>query len=353
MRGLDPPKRGTKVNPAASRARPWSLLVTLALNACVSASGTGGSATREPPPKITADLPLDKAVSAAIDYGGDTLSEVKRALKRRHALTSAAPLVEARLHDGIGVLEPHQLLNAGHLYASLPVPIAVKTFRELLSSERPLARQLAWQLAAVKPSSALAQAIEVELTRALAEGDEDAVLVPQMANAVRANHLRSSYTLVRQGLMTKGDEEFALAMVALDPKRASNDFLLYLAQAPAEELRQLTLSSVNLYTCVTILHHLQRLPPDMGAPAFDRLFFYAVSRNTALADLAQGLLEGFVPVRTEPLAQMLAKHPAWVQIAYLENARRRMNPKLGLFLSELKKSTAENDVVSEINEIKL
>ena len=68
--------------------------------------------------------------------------------------------------------------------------------------------------------------------------------------------------------------------------------------------------------------------------------------------MAQTLIEGFVPKRTELVAQFLAHQPAWVQIAYLENVRSRLSPKVGLLLSALKADTAENDVVEEINEIK-
>ena len=80
-----------------------------------------------------------------------------------------------------------------------------------------------------------------------------------MANAVAANQLTDAYTLIREGLMQQGGEEFVNAMIALNPKRASWDFLDYLAQASAEELRQLTLSSVDLFSCVAILKHLSQL----------------------------------------------------------------------------------------------
>jgi hypothetical protein len=128
--------------------------------------------------------------------------------------------------------------------------------------------------------------------------------------------------------------------------------MTYLAQAPAEELRQLTLSSVNLYTAVAILKHLQKHPPNLANAYFDHLFLYAVSRNTGLAELAQLTVENFVPAHTDLVAMALARHPAWVQIAYLENARRRMNPKEGLLLGELKKVTSERDVIEEIDEAK-
>ncbi|MCX6111305.1 MAG: hypothetical protein NTZ90_17045 [Proteobacteria bacterium] len=335
----------------------FGAFLLVALTACQTQAPNGGGKQAEkkdnkPPPVIYANMDLEKAVAAGIDFGGDTLTNVKRLIKRRNLTEPAYAMVAKVLHENIQSYEHNQLINAGHLYASLPLPVAPAMFHDLVGSGRPLAQQLGWQLAAVKPSPQLVKVIENELTRAIADNDEDSVLVPQMANAVRANHLRDAYTLLRQGLMSKGDEEFALGMIALNPSAASDDFLPYLALPPAEELRQLTMSSVNLYTCITILKHLQKVPPAAGKPGFDHLLFYAVSRNPTLAELAQGVLEQFLPEQTEYLAQMLARQPAWVQIAYVESARRRMNPKEGLLLSELKKSTSENDVVQEISELK-
>ena len=119
--------------------------------------------------------------------------------------------------------EHHQLLNAGHLYASTPLPLSPKIFQNLIDSGRPIAKQLGWQLAAMKPSPPVASQIEQELTRAVSDSDEESVMIPQMANAVRANRLKGEYTLLRQGLLAKGDEEFAVAMIALDPKATSDE----------------------------------------------------------------------------------------------------------------------------------
>lgn len=332
-----------------------ALSLACALPGCVSADGEQNQAEavqKAPPPEIYSNMPLNKALEAGIDYGGDTLAAVKKLIKRRHEGEKAGQLMEEALIKRALTYEQHQLMNAGNLYASAPRPIALKVFQTLIDSGRGIARQVGWQLAAMKPSKQLAQAIDLELTRAIADSDEDAVLVPQMANAARANNLKGTYTLMVQGLLRKGDEEFAQAMISMDPKRATDDFLQYLALANAEELRQLTMSSVNLYTCIAILKHQQSTPPSIGNLYFPHLFVYAVSRNTALAELAQKVLETQLPHNTELMAQALASEPVWVQIAYLGNARRNMNPKVGLLLSELKKTTSEQDVVQEIDEIK-
>ena len=332
-----------------------AVLALLPMTACTTAEKADSTEVRTltmPPPKIDDQLPLELALKAGVDYGGDTLSAVKRLIKKRDQGVAAAALLRAMIHDNLQSYDHAQLINSGHLYAAMPVALQPEVFRELVGSGRVLAQQLGWQLAAVKPSEALAKAVDIELSRALAEGEDDSVMIPQMANAVRANHLGSAYTLMRVGLMAKGDEEFAQAMIHLDPQRASDDFLIYLAIPTAEELRQLSLSSINLYTSVVILRHLKAHPPTAGVTGFDHLFYFAVSRNLTLAEQAQSVLEQYIPQRTELLAQALAKMPGWVQIAYLESVRRHMSAKQGMLLSELQKTTAESDVVQEIKELK-
>lgn len=304
-------------------------------------------------PAVTWNMPLEEALQAAINFGGDTLDQVKKLIKRRNEYEATAKFVEGKIADGMMKYESHQLINATHLFMITPQPLDSKLFTALIQSPRPLANQLGWQLAAAKPAKSIRTAIEARLTAALVEGEEDSVLLPQMANAIAANHLTTAYTWARQGLFKKGNEEFARAMMVLNPKQASDDFLPYLALAPAEELRQLTLSSVNLYTCLAILQHLYKTPANFGRAGFEHLYVYAVSRNGALAEVAQAVIENYAAQHAEALAQMLAKQPVWVQIAYLENARRRLNPSVSLILTELKKMTAEADVVREIEDIRL
>lgn len=326
-------------------------LVFLLGTACAK-DGKTPEEPMKPAPRITQAMTLDEALKAGIDYGGDTLVDVRKLLKKRKELEKAAPLLREALLDRLETAENHQMMNAAALYMMTNEQPPLAMLEKLIASGRPLAAQLGWQIAAVKPSRAVSGLLDSHLTRALAEGDEESVLVPQMANAVAANGMTGAYTWARRGLMARGDEEFAQAMISLDPERASNDFLPYLSQASAEELRQLTLASVNVYAVIAIMKHLQKVPAEVGAPGFDHLFVYAVSRNVALAELAQEVLVGYVPRHTETLAQGLARHPLWVQIAYLENARRKMNPKIGLLVGELKNSTSEEDVIAEIDELK-
>ena len=330
-----------------------SFCIAMGITACVTNQGSGPAADASlKPPVITEKTSPVEAAQAGVQFGGDLLQEVKRLAKQQKQGKAIGQAAEQILKKEASSLGDKELLNAGNLYASMPVPMDTDLFFGLVNSSRPLARQLGWQLAASKPSTLMAAAIDRELTRALAENEIELALIPTMANAVTTNRLKSAYTFVRQGLIMRGDEEYAQAMMALNPERASEDFMDYLSQAQAEELRQLTLSSVNLYTSVAILKHFQKYPPNMAHAHFEHLFLYAVSRNTGLAELSQTVIESYIPGHTDLLAMVLAKHPAWVQIAYLENARRRMNPKEGLLLTELKKVTSERDVIEEIDEAK-
>ncbi|MEN9835161.1 MAG: hypothetical protein RL011_1354, partial [Pseudomonadota bacterium] len=189
--------------------RALLMVLALVLTALPVACKTTDSNSQEterkplpPPPVINDKIPLDQALKAGIDYGGDTLIQVKKEVKKRDQGVAAADIVRGLIHTNLQTYDHTQLINAGHLYVAMPVPLAPEFFRELIGSGRTLAQQLGWQLAAVKPSAALAKSIDLELTRALAEGEEQNLMIPQMANAVRANHLYSAYTMMRVGLMT-------------------------------------------------------------------------------------------------------------------------------------------------------
>ena len=304
-------------------------------------------------PVINAETTLTGALDSAIDFGGPTLAKTKGLIEQREAGTAAARLIAEAISSNLLSYKKHQLFNAAHLLLATGEPIEVELFQRLVEASRPIAGQLGWQLAARRPSPALADAIEDVLGKSLIEGNEKQLLVPEMGQALIANRLQSSYTWARLGLMEKGSEEFANAMIHLDANQASADFLDYLARAPAAELRQLTLTSVNLYTCLIILKHLKALPPPAAHSSLDHLFLYAVSRNPALSELGRNVIEGLLPEHKDHLALLLARHEAWVQMAFLENVRRQLTPQLGLLLGELKTVTAQRAVVDEINQIRL
>lgn len=308
---------------------------------------------KTPPPPITAKMPLQEAIDIAIDFGGDTLRQVRLMIGRRGEWPKAEGILDRGLRDGIVTYDDPRLVNAVHLYQSSIMPANPDLFERMVSSDRPLAKRLAWQIATTMPSRIMAAAVERELTRALREDDEQNLFVPQMANAVAANRLKSSYTVLLQGLQSNGHENFAKAMISLDPARSTNDFLNYLSRATVDELRQISVTSVNVFAAMLMLRHMGKFPPTTDHPHFEHLFLYSISRNMGLSDAASSIILGYLPKNQDRLAIQLARQPAWVQIAYVEAVRRRLTPVMSLFLGELKHATAQQDVVDEISELRL
>jgi hypothetical protein len=302
-------------------------------------------------PRVTSGMTLEQAIETAINSGGESLEDARRLISHRRQWASAHRMIEAGIRDGIIAYDNIRLANSVALYQSSPLPASVQLFQSLVTSGRPVARQLGWQIAAAMPSRPIAAAMDQELGRAVSESDEASILIPQMAVAVQANRLKSAYTLLRQGLMQTGQEAFALSMANIDPTRASGDFLDYLSLASPEELRQLTQNSVNVYTCLIALKHISSYQAPLSNPNSEHLIYYAVSRNNALADLAQQAIESYLPKDRAQVAIMMSRMPQWVQIAYVESVRRRKTPAVALLLAELKKITSSSDVAEEVEEV--
>lgn len=177
-------------------------------------------------------------------------------------------------------------------------------------------------------------------------------MLPQMAQAAQANKLTSIYTLLRRGLMMKGDSEFAKAMITFDPKKATNDFMDYLSLATVEDLRQLNQSTINLHTCLVIFRHFLNYPVSTSHPKYSHLFIYSVSRNQVLKEMANLVLERQLPQYREQMAFTLARLPVWIQVAYVEGIRENLNTNVNLFLAKLKTVTAHKEVLEEIDDLK-
>lgn len=322
---------------------------TLLLQSCLS---TGSNNTQEMPPEIYANMPIEKAIDAGIQFGGPTLRDVKKLIKRRNLWNEAAEISYQRLISLAESDQRSKKINTMQLYMLPPRVKPVDVFQTMAMSEDLFHRRLGFQLAALEPDAKMKKALESVLTRSVINNQESLVLVPEMANAVVTHNLKSVYTLVRLGLFQTGKEEFAAALSKLNPEEASNDLMGYLALAPANELRQMTLASVNVYTCIMALKHLQKNPVPLSHPGFKNLFLFTVSRNPVLAESAQKVLDNYLPEHKDHLAFMLSRFDPWVQIAYLESAKRKMTPKVGLLINELKGVTAQREIIEEINEIR-
>lgn len=304
-------------------------------------------------PQITRDMKLEDALNAAIEFGGDTARDVRRLITKRKQWPLAEKFLAEAIRDGIIKYDNSQLINVTMTYLSGPVQPSAALFQKLVESGRPLARELAWQMAAALPGKTMRGAIERELNRALLEGEDADILLPQMATAVQSNRMVSAYTLVRRGLLTKGNEEYASAMAVLDPERASFDFIDYLALCPPEELRQMTVTSINVYAATIALQHLIKLAPPEGHPRIEIVFYYAISRNPGLSELGTSLADVLAMKDQRGTAIAMTRIPTWAQIAFIESARRTMNPTRRVFLSELKKISPQAEVAEELSEIQM
>ncbi len=335
-----------------------SKILFIAMGVILSFSGCATTAPKNPKevkeaPTIGKDMPLEDALQAGIDFGGDTARSVRKLVTKRKEWPLAERFLADAIQEGIIKYENMQLVNALMLYVAGPVKPSEVLFQKMVSSGRPLARQLGWQMAAALPGKVMKQAIEREMNRALMEGEEADILIPQMANAVEANRMVSAYTMVRQGLMTTGHEDFASAMATLNPEQASADFLDYLSLCPPEELRQMTVSSVNVYAAIIALNHMRKHPPAMSHPNLEILYYYAISRNSALNDLGMSLVDQLGERNRQQMVITLTRLPAWAQVSFVEGSRRNLTPGRRVFLSELKNLSPQAEVAEELGEMKM
>jgi hypothetical protein len=300
-------------------------------------------------PEITRDMPIEDAYGLAVQYGGDILKETKDLARDRQQLAEVQKLASADLLLRNETLSAPALTHVAHLYRVSSPRLDPQLFLKLMNSRQDAVRRIALRLAAVKPSTEVAQALEGYLSDALARGRDDEVLSSDLAVAIQENGLKSAYTFLVRGLMVEGLPEYANAMLALDPGRAAVPFLDYLGKADLEDLRQLNQKSVNVYTCTVIFRFLLDNPLPINHPSMPALFTFAVSRNRALAEMANAVLEKHIPEHRLALALMLARTPVQVQVAFVENTQKEMTAHLRLLLNELKELTQQKEVLEELS----
>lgn len=303
-------------------------------------------------PKITESLTTKEALLFGFEWGGDTFVEAKNLVKKRQDFETASGVAEAVL---LSDLEPSAYMwRAMQVYQGINKKfVSPKLIRQLISSNNEFVRRMGWQLSAIRPSDLVKVVLEKHLTDAVISGAEAKVLLPEMAAAVKANGLADSYSLLREGLFEKGGVEFVSAMIEFNANRALEDFIVYLARATVEDLRQKNQTTIDLPTSLAILKFLNEKKVPVGHPNLAHLYLYAVSRNIALADLAMGALEKSMADNRSYFAFSLAKLPVWIQVAFVENSREHLDSNLGLFLAELKDVTTHAEVIEEINGIRL
>ena len=304
-------------------------------------------------PQSYEGLSVVELVDAVRQHGSKVLRPVYRQLQRDKAVAAAgrhiATAVPRALQDDNIVASVAML----HLYQLTADPDAPRIFMLLTAPEQRQAVlvQVGWQIATLMPSPRMATVITRALEQALEQGREQALFSPQVAAALAANQLTESYTFVRQGLQRTHHEAFARALLKLNPQRASEDFLVYLANVPLDTLRQKLPTASNIPLRLMMLQHLRVYPVTIQHRKLDALFNYVVSRNPALSEAAMQVLAVFYDKHGEQLAQLLARMPYWVQFACVEKLARRLNPSSRRFLVILRQKTSGVDVVDEINQL--
>lgn len=324
------------------------IVASMASNACVTWSSQDGE---NKVVKITHKTPMEDLVDIALKQGDGTLEQAKKILVKRGEVEACGEYLYRILGEQHSKLSSSELIHGIKLYLFTKNKNAPQLFYILSQSEKNILVQLSWNLAVFLPSSAMAKQVENVLTKAIADNSIHRLYMPRMAEAVANNKLIESYSIVRQGLFESDHVEFVRAMISLDPKKASSDFMFYLSKVPVDELRQLNLKSVNILSCMEILSHFLKYPNDVSHPKLSHLFLFSISRNVALAAQARKVLDVYIPEKNNYLALMLARLPSWIQIAFVEGSRRNMNSRLSLFLRELKKTTSQKDVIEEINNV--
>ncbi|MFK7873979.1 MAG: hypothetical protein AB8C84_12575 [Oligoflexales bacterium] len=303
------------------------------------------------PPVIDSSTDLSELLEAGVNFGGMTLAQVRQEVARRKVWPEAGKLLYEGIKNHKEDWPSSHLINAIHLYHLSKDSRSVEVFNSLLNAEKKSHQQLAWHMAALRPSPRMADAVDQALTKALMNGDLSQWMGSRMADAIAKNQLISSYSILKQGLFVTHDESYAKAMMSLKPRAASEDFLDYLAMAPVEELRQLSLNKVNMMTCSLMLSHFQEYPPSISHPRFEHLFLYSISRNNGFSELSSKVLERYYGRYGQQLAVQLASMPEWIQIAVVDHAGRNLTPGAGQFLKQLRKTTARNSVISEIDTV--
>jgi hypothetical protein len=303
------------------------------------------------PPMVSSAMARPEALEAAISFGGETSEQVRRLIQKRHEEGLAGAELYKLIEKNFLLWPGNRLMHGIQLYQALQPAEAHRLFAVLIRSDRTLAQQLGWKLAAALPGKVMGQEIERRLTEDLKNDTLYDDLIPEMAEAVSANELVDSYTILRKGLFWVHHYAFAEAMASLAPERATEDFLEYLSLAEPEELRQLTLTHVDLLVCSQIFSHLAAHVVPVSHPRVEILFYYAVSRISALSDGARKVLVGMMPVDSAYLAFLFVGLPTWTQMAFIEGTHRDYTVEGGRFLGEVEKRSAQREVIEEIQSV--
>lgn len=322
---------------------------TLAISSAVACVTMDGSQQDKKAPKITKDLSIDEAIHIAVTWGEKSLDQFGTYLKMTGTERSSQTHVEEYLLRRALRAGGPTLVRTVRLYQSYRPRTAPKIFRKLIEKETPLTDMLAWEMAGKLASETMKIEIDALLSKAIEDGDEVKYMTPEAARAIAKNQAKDLYTFLRAGLNNTHHEAFVEAMIQLRPAIASKDFLDYLAQAPIEELRQMNMSSLNVLACTRILAHMRTYPPSISHRHFDHLVLFAISRNNSLRELANEVIDAYLPRHQETIALKISRLPTWIQVAYVDMSRHNRTIGIKLLLAKIRKISSQEDVVEQLS----
>ena len=328
-------------------------VVVLLLSVCIGALSCVTVSEDNTPPAITKEMPVQERFDVALKFGGASLKNVKKVTTIEKQWPEMAKVARTYLRNNVRSAEREEIIRAAQIYqSSVPAlePKVLQIFTRHPSQEISV---IGWQLAALRPSEELKTFIEEEVSYFVMRGKETRILMPELASAIMENEVHSVYSVLELGLSENKGDDFAKAMIALNPDAAAGSFMDYLNIATIEDLRQMNQTTVDVYTCLVILRFFMNNPLPLGHQGISQLFAYAVSRNSALSDMAREVIDRQVPSYKEAMTFALASLPMRVQIAFVEGSRRNPSSNYRLLLSHLRQVTRYHQVIEEIDAIKI
>lgn len=286
---------------------------------------------------IAGDRAAAASVAAAVRKQAFPCEELERHVSMRLRSAKAVGRATAR--------------RALDLYLLCPGRQAPALFESLAQAESTVARRTAWQLAKARPSVAMADRIGKRLATALETGEIEPLLDGAVAQAIVANDVSDAFTFLRRALALSGSPAFAKALIALEPARASDVAMSYLAKVSFEELRTSKApDGINLQSALVLLEYLQRHPPHVSHPNFGHLFLYATATNEPLAGRARAVLADLTSRSAAELAAVLASMARDAQLGYIASLGRGMDVEVARgFGRELRLRTIYQEVVAAID----
>lgn len=303
--------------------------------------------------QIDTNSPLKKVIWSAITKSGAQMIKAKEWISKNKNWKETQSILYQYLATHHPRLPKNLLRNSAHLYTYIQHPASIRLMYDMVNSSQEESKKAGWTIAAELPTKEVREFIERQVSHLIINERDAELKIPELAKAIAANDVKSSYSILKSGLMETGDIEFAKAMVYMKKKGSSREFLEYLIQASPEELRQLSIKKVNPLTATYILKHMKSFPPSISSTMFSYLFYYSVSRYPAFSELTFEIFDRYASDSDQVyISALLARMPKWVQIAFVENTRRNMNITRKRILIGLKNSSALPDVIDEISNLR-